>query len=161
MIEGIKETAGEASARLLSKKGEKVEVEEQMRGMLSEFEENIFECVATNKKKYPGDFYVVVLIKKEKLMPNMFRHFFLARESCPTPNYDQVVYRFKRKEEEIELLWVLPGRDEAHEMLNYRHQVPPDQYELLGYVLKFKDKSLMLKVKELNGEELDSGFLRD
>ena len=47
-----------------------------------EYEQNFFDCAERGKKHYRGDFFVVVLTKKERLLPNVLRHYFLHRNSC-------------------------------------------------------------------------------
>jgi len=55
-------------------------------------------------------FYVCVITKKERLMDNVLRNYFLARSTCPTPQYDQTVYKYHRDSGAIQFLWVLPSK---------------------------------------------------
>ena len=49
------------------------------------YEEEIWDCVDRGLKdpSIEGDFYVVVLVKKERLLQNIIRNYFLYRKSCP------------------------------------------------------------------------------
>jgi len=125
---------------------------EQMQKQLEDYENNFYTCLELGKKKYDGDFYIVVETKKEPLMKNVIRNYFIHRKTCPTPTYDNVVYRYNFKDEFIELLWVLPSRDTYNMMLNRAVEIPKEQHELLQYVLDDHDGTLLHICKQLNGE---------
>lgn len=154
-----RETVGYHSARLAEKAPEQTTAIDQMQEQLEDYDKNIYECIATHKKIFDGDFYVVVITKKEKLMQNVLRSYFFARQSCPTPDYDQAVYKYEPSGENLYLMWVLPAVDVVRFMVRNQSLVKPEQYELLGYVLKFVDGSLLKYVKELNKERHDSNIL--
>lgn len=149
-------TVGEASLDLRKKDvGSTPTPTEQMRENLTEYEQNVFECAERNKSTFNDDFYVVVLTKKEKLMPNVLRHYYLGRRSCPKPNYDQIVYKYTFKDDKLELLWVIPDRLTCIEFKKYSASIDPSQWELLSNILKFSDGSLFKLAKELNGEKTE------
>ena len=157
-----RDTVGTLSSRLLErelKNPSQHSATDQMREQLKDYDYNIHLCIKDNKKKYVGNFYVIVLIKKEKLMQNVLRAYFLARETCPTPQHDQVVYLYNCREDKIDFLWVVPNADTASYMKCNPHIVLPRDYELLRYVVEFYDGSLLRKAKELNGEKRNSSFL--
>jgi len=150
-----RETVGKIARDLLVKQGKDYRAptpNEAMSEQLSEYDKNIFECIETNKKKLQSDFYVVVLTKKEKVAKNILRNYFFARLSCPTPNYDQVVYSYDIKKDKVEFLWVVPDRETCKFMIANKTATPKDQWELLFNVLKFADGSLFRQAKSLNGE---------
>lgn len=147
------ETVGSASYRLSLKNSTTTHTPiEQMREQLSEYEKEIVKCYNRYKSVFLGDFYVVVAVKREKLMPNVLRNMFFGTKACPTPNYDQTVYKYNRIKDELELLWVLPDRESSIEMRDHSKEVPPEMYTLLSYVLSFNDGSLFELAKHLNGE---------
>ena len=157
-----KETVGKLARDLLLKNDVPTHSPaEQMREQLSEFEKNVEICLDEHKKHFPGDFYIVVLTKKEKLMQNVIRNYFYGRRSCPTPDYDQCVYLYNKQHNRLELLWVIPDRKTAKYFRDYSHEVNPTQYELLSYVLKFADGSLFKLAKKLNGEKEDTPELEE
>lgn len=92
-------------------------------------------------------------------MQNVLRGYFTARLSCPTPDYDQAVYKYTRAGDDLKFLWVIPSADTVNIMKNNVHYVPAEQYALLGFVLKFVDGSLMRMAKELNGEKEGSNII--
>lgn len=156
-----RDTVGKISSGLLSKSSDKHSVEEQMREQLSDYEKHVLDCLESHKKTFHDDFYVVVITKKEPLMPNVIRHYFFARQTCPTPDYDQTVYRYDRKKEDLSFLWVIPSRMACMFMKTHKEKVPPEEYPLLSFVLQFADGTLFKKSKELNGEKIDSPELED
>ena len=94
--------------------------------------------------------------KCEPLLPNTYRNYFIDRQTCPTPNYDQAVYRYNRKKEQIEYIWSIPDRETCHHLrINAMHVVPRER-ELLSFVLKFADGTLFKLCKKLNGEKLET-----
>ena len=126
---------------------------DQMREQLTEWDKNIELAVEQGLKDYMvGDFYVVVSTKKERLLPNVLRNYFFTRFSCPTPEYDQTVYRYHRADDALEFLWVVPSKDTCHHFYNNPLQIEGDERELLEYVLSFMDGTLLYKAKKLNGE---------
>lgn len=156
-----RETVGKISTDLL-RKAEPISPIEQMRESLTEYEKNINECLETGKKTFPKDFFIVVITKKEPLMPNVIRNYFFPRLSCPTPDYDQTVYKYSLKNDHIEFLWVIPSRDTCFLLVDNRHEVAPAEYALLQFVLKFHDGTLFKIAKSLNNEEsLTSPFLEN
>jgi hypothetical protein len=129
-------------------------VEEQMKEQLSDYEINLFETITAGKSVYTGPFYLVVITKKERLMENVLRHYFFHRATCPTPDYDQAVYRYTPSDESIEFLWVIPAKDVCYHLRDNALVVDQKERELLKYVLEFFDDTLMIKAKRLNGENL-------
>lgn len=157
-----RETVGKISRDLLLK-NEVVthSAEEQMREQLTDYEKNVIECIEKHKKIFTDDFYVIVETKKEKLMSNVIRSFFFGRLSCPTPNYDQTVYKYDRLLDKLELIWVIPDRISSKYMAENVSKIPPEKYSLLSYVLKFADGTLFKLSKELNGEKDETCELKE
>lgn len=155
-----RETVGKVSSDLIIKAPETLSPIEQMEENLSDYEKNVWECVERCKKDFTGDFYIVVITKNERLLPNVFRNFFYGRQSCPTPDYDQTVYKYKRKDNAPIFMWVIPSRDASFHLKDNALQVAPEERELLKYVLAFQDGTLMRLAKDLNGEKEDTPELR-
>lgn len=154
-----RETVGASSLKLSLKQPETRNPFEQMCENYTDYEKNVQECIATNLNKYEGNFYVVVLTKKERTMTNVIRNYFLARQTCPTPEYDQVVYRYNRLSGGLEFIWVLPAKDVCEHLLINRLEVAPGEMALLQFVLQLEDGTLLRRAKELAGEKRDSNIL--
>lgn len=121
--------------------------------MQSKYIENLIECVQSFRKTFDKqDFYVVVLTKRERLMDKLFRLYYAARHSCPTPEYDQSVYRFSAKDEHLSFLWTIPDKETCFHLRDNAIMVHPEEKQLLQFVLDFLDGSLLKLSKQLNNE---------
>jgi len=154
-------TVGEASVRLSRKSNSKHSAVDQMREQLTDYDKNVHQCIKENRNFLDDVFYVVALTKKERLMPNVIRGYFFARMSCPTPDYDQVVYRYTKSGDHLEFLWVVPSIEIVNYMKSHRSKIPASQYSLLENVLKFTDGTLLRLAKQENNEKRDSNILED
>jgi len=121
--------------------------------MTREYYQNLVDCALNSRKSFKGKFFIIVITKNERLLPNVFRNYFFARRSCPTPDYDQSVFRYNNLSEEIEYLWTIPSQDACYHLLNNINQVHRDEHELLSYVVDFKKGKLFTLAKKLNGEK--------
>lgn len=151
-----RETVGKVSLDLANKTPDTRSPIEQMSENLSEYEQNIWDCAERGKKDFTTDFYIVVITKNEKLMPNVFRNYFFCRLSCPTPDYDQTVYKYKRVDNMPVFMWVIPSREASIHLMKNHLYVVSEERELLKYVIAFMDGTLGELAKELNGEKRES-----
>ena len=126
---------------------------EQTQESLTDYDKNLHECIERGKKDIIGDFFIEVITKQEPLMPNVIRNYFSYRNSCSTPNYDQAMYKYTLKNDQITFLWVIPSRGICHLLLENRLSVPPEEYGLLDFILRFESGDLFRLCKTLNGEE--------
>lgn len=148
-----RDTVGKISSDLLANSSVlDHSAEEQMKEQLDAYESNMFEAIERGKQSFPHDFYIVVETKKEPKMKNVIRNYFIVRQSCPTPQYDNSVYRFHRESEHCEFLWVLPSRDVYNMIKNNALNLPKEERELLQFVLEDADGTLLKRCKKLNGE---------
>lgn len=153
-------TVGESASKLLAQAPDSCDPIEIQREMQRDYLENLLECVVDHRKKVSSDFYVVVLTKNEKLLANVFRNYFFARSSCPTPDYDQSVFKFLSESEELIFLWSLPSKEACIHLKENAVLVAPEEQELLSCILNFADGTLYKLAKQLNREQADSGFLQ-
>lgn len=158
----VRDTVGKLSSELLKQQKEEISPIEQARIQLEEYETNLLQVAQQGKDTLPSkDFFLVVLTKKEKLMPNVLRNYFFFRNSCPTPDYDQTVYQYLKNSDAIEFLWTIPSKDTCHLLIDNKLQVAPEEFELLNFVLQFEDGTLYKLAKKLNGEKLNSKFVNE
>lgn len=153
-------TVGQISLELQQKTPDSIDPIEIERELHAEYDKNIFECVDEGKKEIFGDFYVVVITKKEPLMPNVLRSYFTSRKTCPTPDYDQTVYTYIAKDDSLEFMWVLPDKNTCEIMRDRALEIVPEERDLRDFVLSFYDKTLLRLAKKLNGEEDSSNILK-
>lgn len=152
-------TVGAIALDLMSKPLETNSPIEQMKEQLSDYEREFFVCFNAGRSSYFGDFYVVVITKKEPLMQNVLRNYFFHRLSCPTPDYDQTLYKCNAKSDNVELLWCIPDRETCHIFKENAVQIVPEERQLLKYVLDFADGTLFKYAKLANGEETFSNII--
>jgi hypothetical protein len=154
-----RDTVGKISSELLKQESPTNSAIELEREMHTEYDKNILECVDSGRKQYHGVFYVVVITKRERLMPNVFRNYFFARETCPTPDWDQAVYRYMKSADAIEFLWVIPSKDTCEHLKENALHVTAAEKQLLNFVLDFSDGTLLNMAKKLNKEREHSPLL--
>ena len=147
-----KKTVGQISTELLQKTPDSLSPIENMREQLTDWDQNMMVCLEQAKKDYAGDFFIQVITKKEPLLKNVLRNYFIARQSCPTPGYDQSVFHYIRKDDEVSFLWVVPSKDTCQIFYANRDRIVPQEWPLLEYVLKFNDGTLEKQCMILNGE---------
>lgn len=119
----------------------------------------LLECVELNKKVYNGDFFIVCITKKERLLHNVVKTQYLARFTCPTPSWDEAVYRYNKNDDCVEFLWVIPDKQTSQWMLNNPQEVPEDHQQLRSYVVQMYNGALLDRAKRYNGEMPDSLLL--
>lgn len=154
-----KKTVGyEAYTRLLQIPETRDPIELQ-REMQKDYEAHIEKCISRSLKEYHDDFYIIVTTKKEPLMQNVLRNYFYARKTCPTPGYDQTVYKYHLKDGKVEFLWVIPSVDTCELMLRNTLNISKEEHTLRNFVLDFYDGTLFSLAKRLNGERKDSPLL--
>ncbi len=154
-----KETVGAIALDLMQKTPESRDPIEIERAMQEDYIKELVKCVDIHKPLLMGNFFLVVITKNEKLMPNVFRNYFSARQSCPTPDYDQSVFRYNRVDDCIEYLWTVPSKDTCHHLKDNAVQVAPEERDLLKMVLDFADGTLYKLCKKLNNEEEKSPLI--
>ncbi len=149
-----KETVGASAVRLMEKGYEKTDVIEQQRAMQEEWINNILLAMEEGKKKFHGDFYIHIETVRSRVLENVLRNYFIPRKSCPSPNYDQTVYRYSYRDENLEFLWVIPSKDACIMMREHCLEIDRSEHELLRFVMDFFDGTLEKRAMELNGESL-------
>lgn len=156
----VRPSIGESVSQLLSTTPDSCDPIEIQRTMQKEYLDNLLHCTSEHRKKVLSDFFVVVITKNEKLLPNVFRNYFFARNSCPTPDYDQSVFKFCADTEDLAFLWSIPSMDACIHLRENAVLVAPEERELLACVLNFADGTLYKLAKQLNREQIDSGLLQ-
>jgi hypothetical protein len=147
-----RETVGKIATDLMMSTPETVSVKELGQDMLQDYMENLWITVERGSKDLASDFFIVVLQKKERILDNVVRNQFLYRRSCPTPTYNQSVFRYSRNDDELEYIWSLPDKDSCHMLRANALQVVSEERDMLGFVLDFFDGTLDNMAQTYNGE---------
>jgi len=151
-------SVGEEAVKLsfIQDKHEAVEVQREiLKGSNSKksFIENIEEAAergkADSKIKYP--FYVVVILKKERLLQNVIRPYYLYRQSCPTPEYDQTVYKVTENNN-LEYMWTIPDLNTCVYLSENEMNLTKDHHLMLCMLEAFNNGDLLKLSKKLNKE---------
>jgi hypothetical protein len=150
---------GEVALEYMKKPVEPVSAAEYQKANEKGYVDSLVQCIQDNRKKYPGDFFIVVISKNEKLLYNVIRCYFLDRSTCPTPDYDQTVFLFRSSEEDVEHVWTVPDKETCLMYIENQSQIAPAEYPLLENVLKFKNGDLFRLCKKFNKEEEESPLL--
>jgi hypothetical protein len=129
---------------------------EVQRTLQKEYMANLLDAVNRGLKKYSTSFFIHVETKKERLLTHTYRNYFIDRLTCPTPNYDQSVFRYNRPKGRIEYIWTIPDRETCHLMKANINNIPPEEHELLSFIIKFDNGTLLRLCKKYNGEKIDS-----
>lgn len=150
-----KKTVGEHSLELQSSDEKINPIDLQREVHKGNKEEDSFEsqmncCIKRGRKDFDKDFFVVVLFKKERLLTNIVRQYFLPRISCPTPTWDQVVYHYHHSSDTLEFLWVIPEKKICTWMVTHSNNLTSDHQELLSNVNKFHSGKLDKLCEKLN-----------
>lgn len=104
-----------------------------------------------------GSFFVAAILKKEKLLENVLRNYFIPTQVCPTPTYDQTVYRYNHEKDDIEYIWTVPDRETCLTFKENVTKIVPEERALLANILDFYSGALYRKAKEFNGEKMQTG----
>jgi len=116
------------------------------------YEEEVIVALERGKKEFDGDLFVIVLLQKFRVLKNAGRSFFFPRKSCPTPEYDQTVYQYFRKEDRLKFLWIVPNKQTVIDMCLIGNTLPPDQQELVQFARDFSSGALDRISAILNNE---------
>lgn len=112
-------------------------------------------------KKHPlylhRDFYVVLLIKNEKI-GEATRTFAFARRSCPTPLYKQAVWKYHNNSDSLEFLWSIPDKILYYHIVRNANKYLNDKEcaSLAKFVILMESGELLKWVKSENGEKTDA-----
>lgn len=147
------QTVGSKALELQSKGDQEINAIDLQREIHKEKWENDFrECFDRGKRRFDGDFFVVVLFKKERLLHNVVRQYFIDRQSCPTPEWDQTVFHYHRESDELEFLWCVPDHTTCKALIQNKDELSLEQIPLLQYVQAFYSGQLDKETQKRNKE---------
>ena len=110
-----------------------------------------------SRKASDGDFYVSILTKKERKLENVLRNYFVVTKDCPTPFFDQSVWKYNYKLGDLVYLWTVPNQETALILKKNRSIVHPEEHWSLKFVLDYYNGDLHRLAKKLNGETMNPG----
>lgn len=151
-----RETVGKYAYDLLQKEPEIIDPIEHQREMQKDYLDELWICIDVHKKRFPKDFFVVVLTKRVGYMVNVLRNYFYGRVTCPTPEYDQAVFKYSRSNDAVEFVWQVPSQDTCLFLIENESIIPLEHEELLGFAKAFEGGVLLEHAKKLNKEHKSS-----
>jgi hypothetical protein len=152
-IDPVKKTFGEQYLEGIKKDSGKAPVKEIRDGLLSEWDQNMFELIAKTRAVIPNKkFYIKVTTKREQLVRNTLRNYFESCYACPTPQFEQVVYRVEANGTDVSLLWTIPNKEACIYLKRNKDVLPESEHELLNWVLDFDRGKLDQYAQKENGE---------
>lgn len=156
LIPLIKETFGEQYLKGIKSDSGTAPAKDIRDGLLSEWDQNVLELVQKTRAVLPSrHFYVCVTTKRELLAKNTIRNYFESKYDCPTPQFEQVVYKVHQAGTNISILWVIPNKEACIYLTMNAINVAPQERELLGYVLRFNTGELDQMAQKENGEIIE------
>lgn len=108
---------------------------------------------------FEGDFFIEVISITDTIMQNVIKNHFVPRHTCPTPCFDQTVYKFDSNREDITYIWTVPDRDICYEFIHNPTQVHPSEKELAKMIYMYFNGELLKLAKKFNGEKNKPGVV--
>lgn len=120
---------------------------------LKDYVRKLESTIADGLKVYSGDFFIQASTKAERTLQIVIRNLIFHKRACPTPTYDQKLYKYNRANDKVEFLWSIPDKATCEWMKTCPFEVPEAHRELLQTVLDFYDRTLDRITMKLNGED--------
>jgi hypothetical protein len=156
LVSEKKPTFGEQYLKGITSDSGEAKASEIRDGLLSEWDQNVMEVVMKTRKMLPSrHFYVCVTTKREYLAKNTIRNYFETKYDCPTPQFEQVVYKVQKDGTNLSILWVIPNKEACTYLRKNALHIVPEERELLRYVLDFGMGKLDQLAQKENGEIIE------
>jgi hypothetical protein len=127
--------------------------------------DELYSNIEKGKELYPQEpyFFIEVFTRQDKIMLRTLVSTFVARITCPTPAFNQTVYRYIKSEDVLEYVWTVPSNERCLYYLKNPISANEGERALIGFVHDLKDGTLEKIARELNHEEYQAGlaFVQD
>lgn len=157
----MKKTYGQSlidhEAKLIAKEDDIIEYRQEMEKDVIEHINNTILNAKASPLYANKDFYIVMLMKIEKV-GGVPRTLVFARRSCPTPVYKQSVWKYHNFSDKLEFLWTIPDAILYWHIMNNRQKYFEDKEcaDLAKFVTLMESGELLEWVKRENGEKIDA-----
>src|SRR3990167_4118450 len=108
-------TVGKAAYDLLCKPPERILAVDMQREMQKSTLKNIEEIVE-NRKDYADEYFIVLMLQKDRVIPNLIRQKFIVRKTRPAPDYDTTLYRIDNRTSNGSLGWAFPKNSRCEKL---------------------------------------------
>jgi hypothetical protein len=122
---------------------------------------NLHEVIRTTKSKeyyYNRNFYLVLVLTNEKTPGNLPVDHIFTRRSCPSPGYNQNVFKYHHISGSLEYLWTIPRQHIYwHMYKNKSYYLQSEKHKRMMSFIVLMESGELLKwcIKE-NGELPDA-----
>jgi len=102
------------------------------------------------------DFYLVLVPTNERTAEMEPEDFYFVRRSCPTPGYNQNVFKYHHTSGELEFLWSIPRKSRYWQLYANRNKYMTDPVlkSRTAFVVSMETGKLLEWVAKENGEDL-------
>ncbi len=138
----MSKSVGQVAYELLNKSPEKINVIDMQREMQKTALHEIDDIIKKHGN-YSPKYYIVYMLQRERTMPNAIRQRFIVRKTRPDPNYDCSLFSYDNKSSELVFHWSIPDEQTCEYMLHNKEEISKDQKNLLSYVEKFANNTLI------------------
>jgi|SRR5690242_5245906 len=134
-----KETVGAAAVKLLKEGDQKQSVIETQREMLKGYFDELIKAAKKGEQDFGREkpFYVCVQTRRERLLANVIRNQFYARQTRPSPQYDLALYYYDPTTEDLRFVWCIPDKESVQYLIENELAIPSDQAQLVGFCKSF------------------------
>lgn len=123
------------------------------------------EAIEKGKEQYQSEEFIFIegFTRQDKIMIRSTVTDFFPRITCPTPSFNQVVYRYVMKEDIIEYVWQIPSNKRCLQLLANPLAKSEGERLLIEHVHDLRDGTLEKLTRFLNKEEYQAGlaFVQD
>lgn len=136
------------------------DIQEYSRAWWKDIKVKVNECIFKTRQNpvYRNkDFYISIHLYKEKFT-DAPRSLSVARLSCPTPVYKQIVYKHLRDVDKTEFLWSIPDKILYYDIINHsdKYLKDPKYADMAKFVILMESGELLKWIKKENGEKPDA-----
>ena len=102
------------------------------------------------------DFYIVLVPTNERTAQMDPTDFYFVRRSCPTPGYNQNVFKYHHTDKSLEFLWSIPRKARYWQLYANRNKYITDPVlkSRTSFVVMMESGKLLEWVAKENGEDL-------
>lgn len=136
------ETVGKKAYELLSKPPERINVIDMQREMQKSFMDNMQEIVRSHRD-FSNRYYILIILRRERLIPNAIRQQFVVRKTRPEPTYDSSLYAYDNRNSDLSYCWTIPDQDTCEYLLRSDTHLSKEYDQLKTFVKRFADGTLV------------------
>lgn len=138
----MSKSVGKAAYELLNKPAEKINVIDMQREMQKTVLHEIDDIIQKHGD-YAPKYYILYMLQRDRMMPNVIRQRFIVRKTRPSPDYDCSLFSYDNKTSELAFHWSIPDEQTCEYFLHNKEELSKDQRPLLSYVEKFAANTLI------------------